>query len=84
MTILPHAKQCHEFFKGTELQKEQHERLSSTLLIISGGGVEGGCLAPKMVFALQDVGKNAKQKTTNLTGILPAVGTRALLDSRLN
>lgn len=80
----PHAKQCHEFFKRTELRREQHETFSNTLLIVSRGGVEGGCLASKMVFALQDVGKNAKQNPTNLTGILPAVGTRALLSSRLD
>lgn len=85
MSILPHAKQCHEFFKGTVTKGATREVLQYTyLLIISGGGVEGGCLAPKIMFALQDVGKNAKQKTTNLTGILRAVGTRALLSSRLD
>ena len=46
--------------------------------------MEGGRLALKMVLAVQDVGKNSKQKTTNLTGILPAVGMKALLSSRLD
>lgn len=47
--------------------------------------MEGGCLAPKMVFALQDVGKKCQaKKKKNLTGILPDVGMRALLSSRLD
>lgn len=44
----------------------------------------GAWLALEMMFALQDVAKNAKQKTTHLTGILPAVGMRTLLSSRLD
>lgn len=64
--ILPHAKQCHELFKGMVTKGATREVLQYTyLLIVSGGGVEGGCLAPRITFAVQDVGKNAKQKTNH-------------------
>lgn len=61
---LPSCKAVPWVLQGNRVTKgATREVLHYTyLLVISGGGVEGGCLAPKMVFALQDVGKKCQAK----------------------